>query len=445
MSHYSEDELSAFALRPRDLSDGDDVARHLDGCTHCRSALDGIEQFDASLRDPIAWEIADSMTIRREVPKNLLTQARALAAEDAEARELVTPAVESFASFRDARVTEDRRFHTLGVMRLLCRVANTTHERDPQFGLAIADAALAIAARLPEAASSGLPWHVGTAAKERANALRYLGRFREAEQALDAADASFRAADHIEPFDLAIVQYVRSLIYSETERFDEAIELARSAAAEFETYADVPRYLAARMAEAAAFYYADRDAEAAPIFEFVANAACASGDIGIAARALANAASCYARLHDHDRAADLYRDSLVASSELDSPGESARISWALAALRVERGDFTEGLAALDFARVALLRLGMVNDAALATLDLIAGLLVIGQIDRVPKLCGEITVTFAAERMMRNAKKALAYLNEAVTGGNGTPDTVRHVRAYLERLPHRPHEEFSQIQ
>lgn len=445
MTHFSDDELSAYALRPDDVAARERVEQHVADCTNCRSALDGIEQFDAALRDPLPWEMAGSMTNRREVPKNLLAQARAVAADDARARELVLPVTVSYEAFRRARVADDPRFYTLGTIRLLCRVANTTHEREPRFGLAIADAALAIAARLPEQLSTAAAWHAGTAWKERANALRYLGRFKEAEEALDRAVDSFRSDDRTEPFDLAIVAYVRSLICSETERFDEAIALAREAAREFEIYADVPRYLAARMAEAAAYYAVDRNQEAAEIFELVANAACAQGDMAIAAAALGNAASCYVRLGEYDKAEDLYVDTLTAVTDLHLDVERIRVLWALAALKVERGDYGEGIRDLDSARSHLARLGLVNDAALATLDLVAGLLAVGETDRVEALCRSISVTFASEGLTRSARKALAYLQEAVAARSVTADDIRHVRVYLERLPFRRNEEFSRLQ
>ena len=75
----------------------------------------------------------------------------------------------------------------------------------------------------------------------------------------------------------------------------------------------------------------------------------------------------------------------------------------------------------------------------------AGLLAAEKPERVPELCRAITLTFSSEGMMRNAKKALAYLAEAVTSGDATPEAVRHVRAFLEHLSEHPNEEFQQIQ
>ncbi|HEV7426438.1 MAG TPA: tetratricopeptide repeat protein [Thermoanaerobaculia bacterium] len=443
MSHYTEDELSAYALQPDAIHDREAVEQHVAACCDCRTTLDVIEAFDTALQDPLPWEMAESLPVRREPPPALLEQARAIAADDAYARELVMPVVDSAIRFRAARIDDDPRFYTLAVIRLLSKVANGMHERQPQFGLILADTALTIAERLPESLQMRSAWYVGTAWKERANALRYLGRFKEADEALDRAEESFQSDDHVEPFDLAIVQYVRAVLYSKMERFDEAVSLGRSAAETFHVYGDTTRYLSALLAEAGG--YADRDREAVVLLQRIVALARSSGEIGILARALANAANSYTRLRDYDKAAEYYADAIVAMNEMELPTESARLLWAMGALNIEQGDYNNGIEGLDRSRIQLQQLGMSNDAALATLDLVAGLLAADQPERVPELCRAVTLTFSSEGMMRNAKKALAYLTEAAASGDATPESVRHVRAFLEHLPEHPHEEFQQIQ
>ncbi len=445
MSHYTEDQLSEYVLRREGVDDPKSIEQHLARCAECRKALDLVATFDDALRDPLAWQIADSMAVRREPPPELMAQARAIAAEDRYAREVLLPIVESPIRFSEARVGEEPRFRTLAVIRLLCSVANKTHEQQPQFGLQLADTALRICAELPEPAKSRSAWFAGTALKERANALRYLGRFREAEAALDDAESAFGSDECPEPFDLAIVSYVRATVFWELERFEEAVAAARFAAETFYAYGDTARYLSALMAEGAGYYSADRDNEAAVLFEKVVTLARAGGETGILARALGNAGNCYRRLRAYDKAGSYYIDALAVLDDLDLPTESVRLSWKMATLQVERGAFEEGLAALDQSRLRLIHLGMSNDAALATLDLVAALLAVSRPDRVPALCREISVTFSSEGMMRSAKKALAYLSEAVASGQATPEKVRHVRGFLERMATHPQEEFQQIQ
>jgi tetratricopeptide (TPR) repeat protein len=445
MSHYTEDELSAYALRPDAIDDREGVEQHVAECGDCRDTLNVIEAFDIALHDPLPWEMSESMPVRREAPPALLDHARDIAAADARARELVMPLVDSAIRFRAARIDDDPRFYTLAVIRLLCKVANGMHERQPQFGLVVADTALNIAEKLPASLQAQSAWCVGTAWKERANALRYLGRFKEADEALDRAEEAFESDDYVEPFDLAIVQYVRATLYRQMERFEEAISLGRSAAETFQLYGDTRRYLSALLAEAGGYYSADRDREAVALLQRVVSLARSSEEIDILARALSNAATSYTRLREYDKATIYYADAIGAMNELELPTESARLLWAMGALNIEQGDYDRGIQGLERSRLQLQKLGMSNDAALATLDLVAGLLASEQPERVPELCRAITLTFSSEGMMRNARKALAYLREAVTSGDATPEAVRHVRAFLEHLPEHPHEEFQQIQ
>ncbi|MEA2339188.1 MAG: hypothetical protein QOE82_3195 [Thermoanaerobaculia bacterium] len=445
MTHYTEDELSAYALRPDAIDDREAVEQHVAACGDCRDTLDVIEAFDTALRDPLPWDVAQSMPVRREAPPELLDQARAIAAADARARELVLPLVDSAIRFREAHIDDDPRFHTLAVIRLLCKVANGMHERQPQFGLILADTALSISDKLPPSLQARSAWYVGTAWKERATALRCIGRFKDSEEALDFAEEAFESDDHVEPFDLAIVGYARATVYCEMERFSEASELARSAALVFKQYGDKHRYLSARVAEAGSFYCADRYAEALPIFEEVGVNARESKEMWMVAVALANAASCLTRLGSFDKAFAYYAEALAVVTELDVPTERARIFWALAALKVESGRYDEGIPELERAHTQLASFGLKNDAALARLDLIAGLIAVGDIDRVPDLCRSVAATFAAEGLSRNAKKALAYLSETVGSGIADPEAVRHVRTYLSRLASHPHEEFQQLQ
>jgi tetratricopeptide (TPR) repeat protein len=445
MSHYTEDELSAYALRPDTIDDREAVERHLAACDDCSNTLEVIEAFDTALHDPLPWEMSESVPVRREAPSELLEQARAIAADDARARELVMPLVDSAIRFRAARIDEDPRFYTLAVMRLLSKVANGMHERQPQFGLVLADTALTIGEKLPPNLQSQSAWYVGMAWKERANALRYLGRFKEAEQALDRAEEAFESDDHVEPFDLAIVQYVRATLCAETERFDEAVRLARESASQFLLYGDQRRYLAARLVEGSGYYSVDRDREAAPIFESVIEAARAAREMWILAGSLSNAAACYTHFHLYEKAEKYYSEAVSVFTDLQIPTERARTLWAWAAMKVESGDYENGLPELERAIDRLKRFDLGNDASLAALDLAAGLLASGQPDRVPALCRSVAVTFGSEGMTRSARKALAYLSEAIDAGTATADEVRHIRTYLERLPTHPNQEFLQLQ
>src|SRR6185436_20707006 len=154
-----------------------------------------------------------------------------LAAEDAEAERLLRPLLGSPAIFRRAGITALPFMRTAGIVRTLCAEARQLRERQPMHALLVADAAIAIAdqlsaSRYPAALLDELR---GNGWYERANVLRYLGRYPEALDALDVSARAFGRSP-VSAFTGAIVDYLRSVIYVELDRSDDARRLARTSA-----------------------------------------------------------------------------------------------------------------------------------------------------------------------------------------------------------------------
>jgi tetratricopeptide (TPR) repeat protein len=270
--------------------------------------------------------------------------------------------------------------------------------------------------------------------RERANALRYLGRFTEALEALDSAEELFDENPAADPHDIAIVRLIRATVFVESERLEEARSMSRRAARVFREYGDRPRELAALLIEATCLHFAGRNAEAAKVYERVASKARAEGERGLLARALNDAASAYVEIERLDDAESSLVEALVIFDELDLATEKARVEWLLALVLVRRGDFAAGAIRLDAARLELERLKLVNDHALATLDWAWARLALGEPSGVAAACKRIVVRFESAGMMKSARIALAQLHEALAAGSATPALVSEVRNYLEHLP-----------
>jgi hypothetical protein len=99
---------------------------------------------------------------------------------------------------------------------------------------------------------------------------------------------------------------------------------------------------------------------------------------------------------------------------------------------------------LEAARKELAALGLTNDAALATLEWAEARLAAGEPSGVAAACARVVMAFGSERMERNARVALAFLHDALRAGTATPEIVRHVRSYLERLPSAPERAFAPL-
>ena len=434
--HYGDDELSVYALAPSLSGDAEAIGQHLAHCHECRGRLEFIDELDDAFRDPETWAAAERLQTRPQRLEAAMAEYLRIEKEDAHAEALLAPLLKSPIRFHDVDVDADVRFHTAGVVRKLCRAAHARHEKHPQFSLQLAEAASSIALCLPNR-NKDRRSVLALAIRERANAFRYLGRFADGLQSLDDAEKLFNRSPGTDPFDVAVVWYIRATIYFETERPAEGVSLARAAAAMFHDYGDVSRELSAVMAEASCVLFSGQPAEAAEAFERVATIARQADDANMLARALQNAGTAHLSAQDHVKAGQRFLEAESIFDRLGLSTEHARSRWKLASVAVAEGRLSDGARQLAEAQLELSRLRLTNDAALATLEWSEVRLAIDEPEGVADACRAILVEFKSEGMTRNAQVALAYLHEALRSGAATPKVVRHVRSYLEGLASRP--------
>jgi tetratricopeptide (TPR) repeat protein len=445
MNHIDDDVLSAYGLDPDSVDDRAAVEGHLEECEVCRDGAAAYREIDAALRGPQTWATVDGVLNRSDRLEEILVYRRRTEGEERDARALLARVGSSPLKFRNAAIAEKARYHTEGMVRVLCAEANARHEQRPRFSQLIAAAAYRVATNLtgvPERAKRAL---MGMALREHANALRYLGRFKDALKLLDYAEKLFDGAPATDPFDLAIVTYIRAGIFQNLGRLDEGIAAARAAADVFRGYGDVTRERCALMVEANCVLRSGRAAEAVATYGQVIALSRASGDARMLARGLSNCAAALKDLREFDRAERFYIEALSLYDEFDMRTEKARVEWVLAMIVVARGEYRDGARRLDSVRKDLAKLGLTNDAALATLMWAEARLLAGRTAGVVEACRNIIVVFENEAMHRHAMHALAVLNEAMATGRGTPRLIREVWTYLENLPRKPAEEFALLQ
>lgn len=441
MTHYDHDALSRFGLDPALVDDPEAMAAHLQSCEACAAYFAVVKEIDAALRDAETWEQIDELRTPGERRAETFALKEAMEAEEADARRRLEPLLDAPLRFRSANVTANAKLRTAGAVRVLCAAANHRHEQRPLFSIELAEAALEIARALPETPGSHRRFSIAISLRERANAQRYLGRFKDALQSLADAEPLFDETPASDPYDIAIVQMIRATVLMESEQLDEAIAETEKCLPLFRDYSDRLRELAALMIQASCLHYSGRKAEAVQAFESVIARARAVEDVNILARGLANAATSYRELSMFDIAERYYTEALILYDELGVVTEKARNGWALASLVVRRGDLLTGGERLDGARRELLAFGLQNDHALATLEWAETSLALGKTEGVVAACREIVMRFESEGMMKNARLALAYVHEALARGAATPALLRHVRHYLEALPNRPDRAF----
>lgn len=437
MSHLDDDTLSRFSVDLALVDDPDSVAAHLHDCDVCHARMAVLAEVDEAMRHIDTWTQVEGLVTRSARLDEALALKARLDEEDRAAARLLAPLLASPIRFRKANVTESPKARHAGVVRHLCAAAHRMHEERPQFSLLLARTAYAIAFRLEDSPHMPRRLCMALSLREGANAFRYLGRFGEALKALDDAEKLFDGSAGADPHDVAIVWFVRATVLVELGQLDDARTLARRAARVFRDYGDGFRELGALLVEAHCFYFSGNNVDAAPAYEAVAVRARTAGDRNILARALNDAANVYLNLERFDEAEQSYIEALVLFDELNLATEKARVGWSLALVLVRRGQLAQGAGRLDAARGELQRLGLINDHALATLDWAAVRLALGEAAGVAEACRSIVVRFESEGMMKNARLALAYVQEALARRTATPALLRQVRSYLERLPLHP--------
>lgn len=442
MTHYDHETLAAYAMDPALVDDPGGIQAHLRKCVSCREEVEAAREFDALSQQPEVWDDAEAIRAGSPKLKEALAERDAIVAEDLRAQQLLAPYLKSPMRLRNKKLAEDQRFVTAGAVRVLSMAARGEHEGRPRFSHALARQACAIAERLPAdhpaRAACAVQAHI-----QRANALRYLGKFKEADDALAEAERLIPGTP-VADFDLAIIQYVRATVWFKSERVAEAMPLARAAARTFHQYGDSPREMAAVMAEGACLLFLGLPDRSIALFEYVISLARRVNDLPTLARAANNAALAYYSLRDFDRATAYYTESAALYEEAGMATEEARARWGLAGTLVARGELTAGIEALQTVRKELAARGLTNDAALATLEWAEARLAAGEPSGVAAACARVMMTFGSERMERNARIALAFLHEALRAGTATPEVVRHVRLYLEHLPSAPERVFAPL-
>jgi tetratricopeptide (TPR) repeat protein len=445
--HYAEEELAEYAFSPTTFKEKAELEAHLAGCPDCGERLAFIEKIDGALRDTVSWEISDD--IRSEIAPaplgTLQTRARVMDDERAQARTQLAPFLGSPKKFRGAYVDRDPRFQTAGAVAVLYDSAKEFQEKQPQFALLVANAAVVIANKLAMSGGLRSMLHLGRAYLERGRTQFVIGRYKDAEESLDKAEHAYDRDDNTTGWDLATVWLVRANIYVESERFSEGRVLATAAAREFRIFGDTALYLNAQLLLASVLFMEGDHRASAKAAEEIIQRSRVRGDTVLLARALQNCGEAYLLLREYEKAVPYYLEAYAIWDELGLEAERIRTNWSLATVETETGELENGIRRLDETYRAFEAVGVVNDGALARMQLSEALLRAGRPETVPDLLRDVVVTFASEGMQRNARIALAYLHDAVEQKRVSADLIKHVRAYIEQLPFQPNAQFVTLQ
>jgi tetratricopeptide (TPR) repeat protein len=414
------------------------IEAHLNVCLRCRTRAGSSDMFLETITSPEAWETAEAVVDAEGDRQRLVAFAARVQEEYAEAEARLAPFLNNPLAFLRMRVERSQEYRTAGAVRLLIEAAHASCEREPMHARNIAEAAVAIADQLPlaEYPASVLYMLHGLAWKERANAMRFIGEYQEALVSLDRSERELQRLP-MRSIELGNVAYIRAVVLTYMDRLDEAERFAAESAGLFAAFGDTERWLLSTAAQAAILYYRSDYASAITIFEQLLRHAKASSDNIETARHSAHVGVCCIQIGNAPRAAEYLLVAHQIYLELQNKLELARIERWLGVLSRVAGNVSESIAGLHRARREFDRLGLLDDAALATIDLVESLIVAGQTSEVPKLCSEAMRYFRRSGNRRQALVAAAYLKEAADLHQLTLPKVEHVRKFVQRLDARP--------
>jgi len=440
--HYDVGEMLEYLDYAPEAPGRHDLESHLGACIPCRRLFKQVSKVRGALNDPETWEPEEasgaSFEPSPEKTQEFFNLMHQINEEDARAERHLPKLLAGSSSEWHARIDTSAEYRTLGIARALLAEFSSAVYREPLRALELASLATAVGNRLTESIyrHDAILDLRGDAYKDRANALRLLGRYDEALVALTDAERCFRQV-LVCDFGLAAVEYVRATVFCALERYPEALEKTRWAAGIFLSFGDDTRAVHCHLLEAVILYHTGLTAMARDLFLELIEEVKQDSNLGTLAGLFNNLANCYRDLSEPDAAGSYYLQAIHLYQEMGMETEKTRLRFALGRMLVTTGRFVEGLAMLRNARQDFEAVGMVIEAGVVALHMAEAMLATGEPEEVPAICHALVDQFTSAGMPSNALTALAYLREAVATGRATPVVVRHVRQYLEVLPQRP--------
>ena len=436
MSHLDERTIGLYAIDPRRV---DAASRaHIESCEECGGDLRLLHEFEDLLRAPDAWVGVTKAAPRG--PAQLREFAVRSAEEDEEALRLLDGFDDPSAAARFVwlDVGNKPEYQTGGVARLLCKWANAMCAHDPLYALKQAEAATTISQMLPDHSYPRGTIHElrGRALKEQANALRLLGQFAEALNAIHAAEAEYRCL-RLPTADLAAVKFVRGTILWEQENLADA-EIAAVEAAEAASRADV-RDIRMHATNLLGYILFDRhDYEAAAkIFEEIRRLREPEGNLLWIADDSLSVGLCCLELERLGEASRHLHLALRHYTQLRMPPAIARAQWAIARLIFAEGNPQEAIYRLRRCIAEFSNLQILTDAALVAIDLAEIMDATGRQREIGKVLTGVVQTFMNAGKLTSALTALAYLKDASGNGTLTHHLLSHVRHFVKRVERQP--------
>jgi tetratricopeptide (TPR) repeat protein len=399
--HYDDDALITLAVDP--ATTASDL--HLRTCRPCANSVATLRDVTSAMKEEVVW----SAPIKNSEPRMETVEflrGRQLLALSAEKRRAF---VEKYPAVRCA-----------GVVSTLIAASDRVFTSNPPEALELGKLAAEIGGEL------GDPTLHASALREYGYSLYYTGQYVEALRVTDQAAALLENSSGAPAVDRARIDLQKALILSDMGQQIEACSKARQAKALFESHKDLERVVVAMRTEAIALNRMRKHAAALSVLN---SAAEICSEPVARAGLLQNIAVTYRQLGRFDDAAKFFTNALELALDIGSAPFVTKARWLLGRLFLAQGKCKEALEVLHSVRESFVEMQMVQDVAVATIDIAEAMLMLGQPESVRALCSQ-SIRYFARMGLSNSESsltALALIQEAASSNALTPAVLSVAR------------------
>jgi tetratricopeptide (TPR) repeat protein len=305
-------------------------------------------------------------------------------------------------------------------------------DRNPREALALAELATTIADALPAtmypavtlAQIRAMAW------KDRANALRFLGRYDDTFEALARADQILDK--HVAlGLDRAVVDLVKALALVDVGHFDEARAIAITCGSVFLAHGDLTRALYAGEIEAHVLYEERRYSDAQALYKSLLDVAVAAEDKIEEARLHNNLGYCSMHTDRFSDATVHFSHAIATFTDLGYQTEVTRTHRGAGLLMIAKGQVRNGIEHLQSARELFAQAGMFEEAALCGLSIAEALLSRGDEADAVTIVSDVARQFRDAAIERRVIDAVTALEHEIANSETPAEAVRNVYSIIE--------------
>ncbi|HEY0140366.1 MAG TPA: hypothetical protein VGF48_05685 [Thermoanaerobaculia bacterium] len=277
------------------------------------------------------------------------------------------------------------------------------------------------------------------AAKDYGKYLRFIGRQKEAEEIFREAVRMLGGQATL-LHDAAVIRLALALTLQELEQFDESLALLAECKSVFRNHGDARNMSIAAFVEGVLLHRMKQFREAREAYLLIVATTPDLDDEQLGALNL-SIGLCSIELGDYGAAQDAFAYAETLFSELDQPMNVLNVELARGRLLIRFGQLTAGVNLLRPVRRQFLSHGLREEAGLAGLAIVEGLLGLERHSAAETLARKIVREFELAGLNRRAIAALSFLTQILASQTASPKNIRDVHEYIVSLRTNPERDF----